>query len=191
LYDEIHRAMNERELVKTSKFLSLILRHQPETVGLKLDAAGWVEVDVLLAACSKHRKPIARELLDRVVAENNKKRFAFSEDGLRIRASQGHSIDVELGYEAADPPATLFHGTAERNLAPIQAQGLLKQQRHHVHLTADRETALNVGRRHGKPALLIVAAQRMVEDGHQFFISANGVWLTETVPQEYLSTEND
>ncbi len=172
--------------IKISKFLSLVLRHEPERIGLALDAAGWVSVDELLAACRAHGNSISLEQLQEVVADNDKKRFSFSEDGCLIRANQGHSVEVELGYETAIPPAKLFHGTAERFLASIKEQGLLKRQRHHVHLSADIETATNVGQRHGKPVVLQVESEKMQQDGFVFYLSTNGVWLTEHVPVPYL-----
>src|ERR1044071_1581552 len=132
-----------KDLVKVSKFLSLVLRHQPDFIGLKLDEAGWVEVAGLLAACAAHGFPITRLLLEEVVQTNDKKRFAFSEDGLKIRASQGHSVEVELAYLPLAPPEILYHGTATRFLDSIKERGLLKGQRHHVHLSADRETAIH------------------------------------------------
>ncbi len=174
------------QAVKISKFLSLVLRHEPERIGIALDAAGWTSVNELLAACRAHGNSISLEQLQEVVADNDKKRFSFSEDGSLIRASQGHSVEVELGYETAIPPAKLFHGTAERFLASIKEQGLLKRQRHHVHLSADIETATNVGQRHGKPAVLQVESEKMQQDGFIFYLSTNGVWLTEHVPVPYL-----
>ena len=178
--------MNPRN-IKISKFLSLVLRHQPETVGLKLDEAGWVSVAELLVACGEHGLKFSLEELQQVVATNDKKRFAFSEDGLLIRASQGHSVEVELGYEPITPPETLFHGTAERFLASIKTQGLVKGSRRHVHLSADEETARNVGQRHGRPVVLTVSAGRMHEAGFLFYASENGVWLTEHVPVGFLT----
>lgn len=176
----------EKQAIQISKFLSLVLRHQPELIGLSLDEAGWASVDELLAACRVHGKTISLEQLQEVVATNDKKRFSFNEDGSLIRANQGHSVEVELGYEAAMPPARLFHGTAERFLASIKEQGLLKGNRHHVHLSAGIETATKVGQRHGKPVVLHVDAGRMQQDGFIFYLSTNGVWLTEHIPVPYL-----
>jgi putative RNA 2'-phosphotransferase len=174
--------------VKISKFLSLVLRHKPETISLRLDEAGWVNVADLLAALDAHGRPVTRAELEETVATNDKKRFAFNEDGTRIRASQGHSVEVELDYAPAAPPAVLYHGTASRFLGSIFASGLVKGQRHHVHLSADTETALKVGQRHGKPVVLTVRAAAMQTDGHIFYLSANGVWLTDAVPPAYLGT---
>jgi len=172
--------------IRASKFLSLVLRHQPETIGLQLDSQGWASVSDLLRALSSSHLPLSLAELQEVVRSNDKQRFSFSEDGSRIRASQGHSLAIDLGYERALPPPALFHGTAERFLESIREQGLVKGQRHHVHLSADSETAMNVGQRYGKPVVLKIASERMNRDGHLFFRSANGVWLTEHVPVEYL-----
>lgn len=176
----------QKGLVKTSKFLSLVLRHDPGKIGLTLDQAGWVAVDDLLAACTTHGVKLDRALLETVVRQNDKQRFSFSEDGTRIRANQGHSVEIELGYAPATPPELLYHGTATRFLAAIRQQGLLKGARHHVHLSADVETAMRVGQRHGQPVVLTVKAAVMHQDGFAFYLSANGVWLTEHVPSGYL-----
>lgn len=172
--------------VRKSKFLSLVLRHEPARAGIVLDAAGWVEVDALLRGCAEVGVRISRDELERLVAESDKQRFAFSEDGLRIRANQGHSVEVELQLAPQVPPEVLYHGTADRFLGAILATGLEKQARHHVHLSADRATAANVGGRHGRPVVLVVAAAEMHADGYVFFRSANGVWLTEHVPMRYV-----
>ncbi|MFN8489087.1 MAG: RNA 2'-phosphotransferase [Caldilineaceae bacterium] len=171
---------------RISKFLSLVLRHQPDKIGITLDKAGWVAVTELLRACQQHGFPITLEELKTVVATSDKQRFAFSEDGTRIRANQGHSVDVELGYQPVTPPAMLYHGTAERFLPSIQQQGLVKGQRHHVHLSADEATAQKVGARHGKPVVLQVQSGLMHRAGCLFYQSENGVWLTAHVPVAYL-----
>jgi putative RNA 2'-phosphotransferase len=173
-----------RELVKKSKFLSLILRHNPQKVGLKLDSEGWASIPELLKATG-----ITREELDEIVATNDKKRFAISDDGERIRASQGHSIDVDLRLKPRVPPDNLFHGTATRFLGSIKEKGLLPMNRQYVHLSKDVDTARKVGLRHGKPLILRVDSARMKKDGHQFFLSDNGVWLTKEVPWKYLTIE--
>jgi putative RNA 2'-phosphotransferase len=178
--------LSEKEATRLSKFLSLVLRHQPQTIGLQLNEQGWASVDDLLQKMQAKGKPLDRETLQFIVDTNNKKRFAFNDDGTMIRASQGHSIEVELGYTAVPPPPTLYHGTAERNIAAILQEGLKKQQRRQVHLTADGATALAVGRRHGKPVVLEVLAGEMYSKGYSFFQSANGVWLTDSVPTAYL-----
>jgi putative RNA 2'-phosphotransferase len=177
----------ESAVVKDSKFLAGVLRHNPGKLGIELDAAGWVDIEVLLAALKRRGRRIDRARLDFVVAHNNKKRFEYDEAGTRIRASQGHSVPVDLGYAPMTPPETLYHGTATRSLEAIFAEGLRPGGRHHVHLSVDAETATKVGSRHGKPAVLVVAAARMHADGHAFFRSTNGVWLTEHVAPEYLS----
>lgn len=169
-----------------SKLLSLVLRHSPQTIGLQLDSAGWAHTDELLACLACSGKPMSLAQLQAVVADSDKQRFAFSEDGRHIRANQGHSVAVELQLAPSAPPDTLFHGTATRFLDAILAQGLTRQQRHHVHLSVSIETAGAVGRRHGKLALLQVDAARMVADGHVFYCSDNGVWLTDAVPVAYL-----
>ena len=174
------------DLVRLSKFLSLVLRHEPERIGVTLDANGWVAVDELLAAAARAGNPITRERLDEVVATNDKKRFAFSPDGSLIRASQGHSVEVDLGLTPAVPPELLFHGTATRFIDSIRAEGLRSQSRQHVHLSPDEETAVKVGQRHGKPVVLFVKAGAMHRDGHVFYRSENGVWLTAAVPPGYL-----
>ena len=179
-------AMAASRSVRTSKFLSLVLRHDPGKVGLTLDPAGWVEVDALIAAAARGGVEIDRETLARVVAENDKQRFALSPDGRRIRASQGHSVEVDLGLEPRTPPERLYHGTASRFVDSIRASGLHAARRTHVHLSADEETARRVGARHGHPVVLPVAAGRMHRDGRLFFRSENGVWLTDAVPVEYI-----
>ncbi|MEW2314108.1 RNA 2'-phosphotransferase [Streptomyces bauhiniae] len=176
--------MDDRRTVKVSKYLSKHLRHQPERIGLTLDPAGWVEIDVLLAAATAHGFPISRAELDHVVAVNDKRRFAV--EGGRIRASQGHTVEVALGLPPATPPPYLYHGTVARSLDAIRAEGLRPMNRHDVHLSADRETATRVGARRGRPVVLAVDAGAMHRDGHVFHVSANGVWLTDAVPPRYL-----
>ncbi|MEZ6090303.1 MAG: RNA 2'-phosphotransferase [Pirellulaceae bacterium] len=176
------------KLVSTSKFLSLLLRHRPEVIGVTLDGEGWLCIDELITQANAHGKALTLELLHEVVATNDKQRFALSEDGLRIRASQGHSVSgVELNLEQKTPPEILYHGTVAAFLDGIRATGLHKRSRHHVHLSPDEETAIKVGSRRGKPIILRVAAETMHRDGHQFYLSANGVWLVDAVPATYLS----
>jgi len=177
--------MGHRE-VKISKFLSLVLRHQPEKIGLRLNDAGWIRVDDLLQASSAHNFPITLDELKSAVRNNDKQRFAFSPDESLIRANQGHSIIVELGYEPLAPPDILFHGTAERFIASIKEKGLIKGDRQQVHLSADEATASKVGQRHGKPVVLRVMAGAMDQEGYKFYQSENGVWLTDHVPINYL-----
>ncbi|NGO42089.1 RNA 2'-phosphotransferase [Streptomyces ureilyticus] len=176
--------MDERRTVKVSKYLSKHLRHQPDRIGLTLDEGGWVEIETLMAAASAHGFRFTRAELDHVVATNDKRRFAI--EGNRIRASQGHSVEVDLGLSPATPPAYLYHGTVARNLDAIRAEGLRPMNRHDVHLSPDRETATRVGARRGRPVVLSVDAAAMHRDGHIFRVSANGVWLTTVVPPRYL-----
>lgn len=175
------------DLISMSKFLSLVLRHKPETIGLALDSSGWVLVSDLLDACARHDKPLTLADLLVIVETSDKQRFALSEDQLRIRANQGHSIDVQLGYQAQVPPAKLYHGTASRFVGSIESSGLIKGKRHHVHLTTNINTARAVGSRYGKPVLVSIDAGAMHKDGFAFFVSDNGVWLTESVPPKYLT----
>ncbi|AZA81340.1 RNA 2'-phosphotransferase [Chryseobacterium lactis] len=179
--------MNEIEKKKISKFLSLILRHQPESIGLKLDESGWANVEELKTKSAQKRIYFTTEELDEVVETNNKKRFAFNEDKTMIRASQGHSIDIDLAIEAQQPPEFLYHGTAESNISSILDQGIQKRNRQHVHLSADKETATKVGMRHGKPVILTIRTGKMYEDGLSFYLSANEVWLTDFVDAKYIS----
>jgi len=178
--------MNERETIRTSKFLSLILRHEPERVGLKLGDAGWVGVDELLRAVNQHGTPLTLEQLKHIVATSDKKRFAFSDDGQRIRASQGHSVEVDLQYVPQTPPELLYHGTATRFLDSIRKDGLHRMERHDVHLSAETKVTLQVGGRHGKAVLLTIRAGEMHRAGHVFCVSANGVWLVKQVPPEFI-----
>lgn len=180
----MNRPMDERRTVKVSKYLSKHLRHQPERIGLVLDAHGWTEIEDLLRATAVNGFPITRAELDHVVAANDKKRFAI--DGTRIRASQGHTVEVDLDLPPAEPPAYLYHGTVAARLDAIRAEGLRPMARHHVHLSPDRETATRVGARRGRPVVLSVDAGAMHRAGHVFRVSANGVWLADTVPPEFL-----
>ena len=163
-----------------------MLRHQPEKIGISLDQAGWVSVTELLNACHAKGFSITRQELENVVRTSDKQRFAFSHDRQMIRANQGHSIAVKLDYQALAPPEVLYHGTAERFLDSIKAQGLLKGKRLHVHLSSDEATAIKVGSRHGKPVVLLIESGRMYQDGLVFYRSANGVWLTEHIPPAYI-----
>ena len=183
--------MSKDPNVHISKFLSLVLRHQPEKIGITLDSAGWVDVGELLAAMGKHGKPLSEAELRRLVETSDKKRFALSEDGRRIRASQGHSVEVELGYAPATPPDVLYHGTVERFLPSIRAGGLQKGQRHHVHLSRDVETATKVGDRRGEAVILTIDAAGMAREGLLFYVSANGVWLTDQVPARFIGFPGD
>ena len=178
--------LSEKETTKISKFLSLVLRHQPETIGLTLDEQGWADVQELLQKMQASGSSIDMDILNHVVDTNNKKRFAFNEDQSRIRASQGHSVEVELGYTAQTPPDISYHGTGNKSVESILATGIEKRDRHHVHLSADIETAIKVGQRHGKPVVFEVLAGQMAKDGLIFYISENGVWLTDYVAVGYI-----
>jgi putative RNA 2'-phosphotransferase len=178
--------MTEKETIRVSKFLSLVLRHEPERVGLTLGEAGWLGVEELLQAVNRHGVALTLDQLRHVVATSDKKRFAFSEDGLRIRASQGHSVEVDLQYPPQTPPEILHHGTAARFLDSIRQHGLQKMERHDVHLSAETKLTLQVGGRHGKPVLLTIRAGDMHRAGFVFRCSANGVWLVDHVPPQFI-----
>ncbi|MFZ1726540.1 MAG: RNA 2'-phosphotransferase [Albidovulum sp.] len=167
-----------------SKFMSLVLRHRPDTIGIELDAEGWVAVAELV---EKSGGKLTDGLVRQIVRDNEKQRFALSEDGLGIRANQGHSVVVDLGLSAIKPPERLFHGTATRFIASIMDQGLKPGMRQFVHLSPDQETAIKVGQRHGKPVVLNVDAGALHSDGGSFYVSHNGVWLIGSVPARYLS----
>lgn len=182
--------MEEKRIKTISKFLSLVLRHKPETIGINLDANGWASVSDLIQRSEAMGMKIEHAWLDWIVENNDKKRFAFNHDKTRIRANQGHSVKIDLGYTAQDPPENLYHGTGEKNVESIEKTGLLKKDRNHVHLSADPETARKVGQRHGKPVVFRVRAEAMSRDGYEFYLSENGVWLTDAVPAAYISRWN-
>lgn len=183
--------MNEDDKKRRSKFMSYVLRHGAEQEKIAQDKEGWVGVDDLLLLLDKRgRTTTYPELID-IVETNDKQRFKFSDDMTKIRASQGHSTDVELNLKPVEPPVHLFHGTASRNVNSIRQAGLLKRGRQHVHLSADTITAKTVGAHHGKPVVYRVFAREMSGDGHKFFLSDNGVWLTDRVPPEYLKLVED
>ena len=169
----------------TSKFISLILRHKPETIGISLDEHGWADVSELIAGVSKTH-PLDMEILERIVAEDEKQRYSFNEDKTLIRANQGHSIPVDVELEKVEPPEILYHGTATKYEEAIDKEGLIPKSRLYVHLSGDEETARKVGIRHGKLLLYHVKSKAMHKDGYEFFRSVNGVWLTKTVPVKYL-----
>lgn len=169
----------------TSKFLSLILRHKPETIGITLDEHGWADVGELIAGISKTR-PFDMEMLKAIVSTDNKQRYSFNDDMTRIRANQGHSIPVDVELSETVPPEILYHGTGEKYVASIDSQGLIPKTRLYVHLSPSADVAKSVGQRHGKPVVYEVMAGKMHEDGHKFYLSANGVWLTDKVPADYL-----
>ena len=172
-------------LNKTSKFISLILRHRPEVIGIELDEHGWADVGELIAGVAKSR-PFDMEMLEEIVRTDSKQRYSFNEDRTLIRANQGHSIPVDVELEQKEPPEVLYHGTGEKFVSSIDRQGLIPKSRLYVHLSPDEATARNVGRRHGKPVVYEVMAGQMARDGKAFFLSVNGVWLTKAVPAEYL-----
>lgn len=172
--------------IALSRFLAWVLRHAPHEVGLALDPAGWATVDAVLEACRARGMALDRAELERLVAASDKQRFATSADGLRIRAVQGHSVPVKLDHPEREPPPLLYHGTVERFVGSIWAQGLHAGERHHVHLSADPETAATVGRRRGQPVVLRIGAHAMWSEGHRFWYSPNGVWLTEHVPTAFI-----
>ena len=169
------------------RFMSYVLRNHPEAAGLTLDSEGWADVDKLMEGMTKAGRPIDRETLERIVRENNKKRYTLSEDGRRIRANQGHSVDVHIEMEKRTPPERLYHGTADRFLDSIKEQGIRRMARQYVHLSPDVPTAVNVGSRHGKPVVLAIDTAQMTADGFDFFISANGVWQSEDIPWRYVA----
>jgi putative RNA 2'-phosphotransferase len=173
--------------VRVSKYLSRHLRHRPDAIGLTLDEGGWVDVTALLSACAAAGFPVTRAELNHVVATNDERRFSFDATGRRIRANQGHSVPVDLGLAVADPPPVLYHGTVAKALPSIRVEGLRSMARHDVHLSADVETATRVGARRGRPVILTIDAAAMVAAGHTFRLSANGVWLVDAVPAEFIA----
>ncbi|HTE54579.1 MAG TPA: RNA 2'-phosphotransferase [Kofleriaceae bacterium] len=178
--------MDPKTQTRLSKFMSLVLRHQPGSIGLELDGGGWAEIDQLVARSRAHGVDLSREAIERITATSPKQRFAISDDRQRVRASQGHSIGVELGHAPSVPPDRLYHGTVEASLAGIRADGLSRMARDHVHLSPDTATARVVAMRRGRPVVLVIAAGAMHRDGHVFYRSQNGVWLVERVPPAYI-----
>lgn len=172
-------------LTRTSRFISLILRHRPEVIGITMDEHGWAEVDELIRGISETR-PFTMELLEEIVRTDEKQRYSFNEDKTLIRANQGHSVPVDVELEELEPPEFLYHGTGEKSVSSIDEQGLLPMSRLYVHLSPDRDTAVKVGKRHGKPVIYIVRTGQMYREGYAFYQSVNGVWLTKAVPAEYL-----
>lgn len=172
-------------LTETSKFISLILRHHPEVIGIALDEHGWADVDELIAGIAKSR-PFDMNILEEIVSTDKKQRYSFSDDNTLIRANQGHSVPVDVELEAKTPPETLYHGTGEKYVKAIDEQGLKRMSRRYVHLSGDYDTAVAVGRRHGRPVVYEVETGRMARDGFKFYQSVNGVWLTDNAPAQYL-----
>jgi putative RNA 2'-phosphotransferase len=183
--------MTDKQHKHISKFLSKHLRHDPAGIGLVLEEGGWVSITALLDSCQRAGVKLTRDELDEIATTSDKQRYSFDETGERIRANQGHSVDVDLQLEPAIPPHVLFHGTATHIVDAILRDGLLKMRRHHVHLSKDIETATRVGQRHGRPVVFRVDAAAMARQGVEFFLSANGVWLTEHVPPEFLAIEEE
>ena len=175
-------------LTQTSRYISLILRHKPETIGITLDEHGWANVDELIAGVSRTH-PLTLELLQEIVRTDEKQRYSFNEDKTLIRANQGHSIPVDVELPELEPPAILYHGTGQKYVESIDRQGLLPKSRLYVHLSTDRDTAMKVGKRHGTPVIYTIQAGKMFADGYLFYRSVNGVWLTKEVPIEYLTKQ--
>lgn len=171
--------------LETSRYISLILRHKPEVIGITLDEHGWADVEALI-----HGVGINRTTLEEIVETDDKKRYSFNEDKTLIRANQGHSIPVDVELEEKEPPDVLYHGTGEKYTALINVEGLISKSRLYVHISADYETAVAVGNRHGIPVVYEINAKQMYKDGYKFYISENGVWLTKRVPVEYLRFQN-
>lgn len=178
--------ISEKQLTHISKFLSLVLRHQPEIIGIQLDQNGWTDVNILLEKSNEYGVELDKKTLMYLVATNAKKRFALNDSLDKIRASQGHSVKIELGYTAQKPPKILYHGTGEKSVQSILNTGIEKRNRQYVHLSSDIETAVKVGQRHGKPFVFKILAEQMYNDNFEFFLSDNNVWLTDNVPTKYL-----
>jgi putative RNA 2'-phosphotransferase len=172
-------------LKDTSKFMSLILRHKPEVIDISLDEHGWANVDEMIAGIAKTRE-FNMDILEEIVRTDEKQRYSFNEDKTLVRANQGHSIPVDVELDEAEPPRELYHGTGEKYVASIDVQGLIRKSRLYVHLSKDSDTAMKVGKRHGKPVVYIVKSGEMYKDGYKFYLSKNGVWLTKEVPAKYL-----
>jgi len=178
--------MTDKEIVSVSKFMSLVLRHNPSKAGITLDSNGWADTNALIKGMNTAGRKVTLDTLKEVVDSNDKQRFKFSDDFTKIRANQGHSVQVDVELKEAHPPATLYHGTATRFLPSIKTEGLTAKRRLHVHLSSDKETAIKVGGRHGTPVVLTINSAKMYEDGHTFYLSDNGVWLTASVPPNYI-----
>jgi putative RNA 2'-phosphotransferase len=176
----------KRDLIRVSKFLSLVLRHQPQKIGLSLDEFGWAKISELIACAKRSGTQLSEELIAEVVRDNDKQRFKLSEDKTKIRANQGHSVQVNLELKPVKPPEMLYHGTADRFVSSILKHGLRKGKRQYVHLSKDRQTATRVGTRHGTPVVLVIHSGKMYDQGLKFFLSENKVWLTAHVPPEYI-----
>ena len=179
--------MNNKKLNETSKFLSYVLRHEPHAIRLQLDVEGWADINSLIVGAANEGRELDQEIIQAVVSSSDKKRFAISEDGQRIRAVQGHStLEVNIKHIAKEPPEFLYHGTARRFIESILQQGLIAGSRHHVHLSQEELTTITVGRRYGKPVVLKIESLRMYQQGFKFFQAENNVWLTESVPANFI-----
>jgi len=178
--------MTDKEKIRVSKFMSLVLRHDPQKIGISLDGNGWADTNLLLKGMHKNGHKVTLDDLKEVVDTNDKKRFKFNDDFSKIRANQGHSVAVDVEMNEAVPPDVLYHGTATRFLSAIKDEGLISKSRLHVHLSSEKETAIKVGNRHGKPVVLTINATKMQTDGFIFYLSENGVWLVDAVPPEYI-----
>jgi len=183
--------ISEKDNTRLGKFLSLVLRHQPESIGIVLDENGWTDLNTLIVQASKHGVQLSVDVVKHIVDTNAKKRFALNESFDRIRANQGHSVDVGLGYKSQTPPTILYHGTSVNAVDNILKTGLDKRKRHHVHLSCDIETAIRVGQRHGQVFVFEVLSGDMAADGYEFYLSDNGVWLTERVPVKFLRSKKE
>lgn len=181
---------DDMSLKDVSKYMSLILRHKPDAIGITLDEHGWANVDELISGIAKDNE-FNMEILEEIVRTDEKQRYSFNEDKTLIRANQGHSIPVDVELEELVPPEILWHGTGEKYVTSIDKQGLIPKSRLYVHLSKDEETAINVGSRHGKPVIYLVSAKKMYEDGYKFYRSVNGVWLTKGVPLQYLQKQKN
>jgi len=178
---------SDKQLTSTSRFISLILRHKPETIGITLDEHGWADVQVLIDGINRSSgHTLDMELLEEIVRTDEKQRYSFNEGHTLIRANQGHSIPVDVELQEMTPPDTLWHGTGEKYVSAIDVQGLIPKSRLYVHLSSDIDTARTVGSRHGKPVIYAIDCSAMVRDGYRFFLSANHVWLTKEVPVRYM-----
>lgn len=175
-------------LVEISKYMSLILRHKPETIGITLDEHGWADVDEFIAGIARDRE-FNMEMLEEIVRRDEKQRYSFDEEKVLIRANQGHSIPVDVELDETEPPEYLWHGTGMKYVSSIDVQGLLRKSRLYVHLSKEDKIAVEVGRRHGKPVLYLVKSGEMYRDGYPFYLSKNGVWLTREVPVQYLEKQ--
>ena len=182
--------MKDKQKNDLSKFISLILRHKPDVIGISIDEYGWANVEDLINGIKKYGKEIDMDVLEDIVSTDNKQRYSFSADKQFIRANQGHSIKVNVELKEMQPPDFLYHGTSSKSMESIMNEGLKPMSRLYVHLSNDYNTAINVGKRHGEPVVLKIHARRMYEDGNKFYISENRVWLTEYVGKKYMMIVN-